>query len=152
MQRYWHQNGHHQVSTTLVDNVINNDRNQFVWNLSTLKNCLPASVLPGLWMRWRIWCAWTTSLCTPHKRSPKSFSTKLYSIFLQSVFKLLPFSDWNNGVHFRRQREDRTGSKQFVIFEYIAILKKIIPSKLEVAPHALKMCEWVSGVKWVDSP
>ena len=29
---------------------------------------------------------------------------------------------------------------------------KIIPSKLEVAPHALKMSEWVSGVEWMDTP
>ena len=27
---------------------------------------------------------------------------------------------------------------------------KIIPSKLEVAPYALKMSEWVSGVEWMD--
>ena len=29
---------------------------------------------------------------------------------------------------------------------------KIIPSKLEVAPYALKMSEWVSGVEWMDTP
>ena len=29
---------------------------------------------------------------------------------------------------------------------------RIIPSKLEVAPHALKMSEWVSGVEWLDTP
>ena len=28
----------------------------------------------------------------------------------------------------------------------------IIPSKLEVAPYALKMSEWVSGVEWMDTP
>ena len=29
---------------------------------------------------------------------------------------------------------------------------KKIPSKLEVAPYALKMSEWVSGVEWTDTP
>ena len=33
-----------------------------------------------------------------------------------------------------------------------AIYEEIIPSKLEVAQHALKMSEWVSGVEWMDTP
>ena len=33
-----------------------------------------------------------------------------------------------------------------------SLLMIIIPSKLEVAPHALKMSEWVSGVEWMDIP
>ena len=31
-----------------------------------------------------------------------------------------------------------------------ALTVKIIPSKLEVAPNALKMSEWVTG--WMDTP
>ena len=42
----------------------------------------------------------------------------------------------------------QTGIYEFVVNEQM----KIIPSKLEVAPHALKMSEWVSGVEWVNTP
>ena len=42
----------------------------------------------------------------------------------------------------------QTGIYEFVVNEQM----KIIPSKLEVAPHALKMSEWVSGVEWMDTP
>ena len=35
---------------------------------------------------------------------------------------------------------------------YISESKEIIPSKLEVAPNALKMSEAVSGVEWSGYP
>ena len=42
------------------------------------------------------------------------------------------------------------GDLHYVSFQFLRGEK--IPSKLEVAPYALKMSEWVSGVEWMDTP